>query len=167
MSAIRATACVLLALTLLGVGAPEPTASAAPTTSHWHWPTSPPGTVVQGFEAPATPYAAGHRGIDLAATPGQTVLAPTDSVITFTGVVVDRPVVTLRVDEHVLVSFEPVATELPLGSELDAGSPLGVVANGGHCDSRCVHIGVRVDGEYVSPLLFFAGVPPAVLLPLN
>jgi hypothetical protein len=167
MSAIRAAACLLLAVVLLGASEAEPAAEAAPTAAQWRWPTSPPGAIVQGFEAPATPYAAGHRGIDLAAAPGQPVLAPADSVVAFAGVVVDRPVVTLRVDEHALVSFEPVATQLPVGSALKAGDAFGAVAEGGHCDNRCLHVGVRVDGEYVSPLLFFAGVPPAVLLPLN
>ncbi|GAA4171191.1 peptidoglycan DD-metalloendopeptidase family protein [Gryllotalpicola koreensis] len=134
---------------------------------HWRWPTSPPGAIIEPFVAPPGPYAAGHRGLDVAASPGQSVLAPTSAVVQFSGVVVDRPVVTLRVDEHVLVSFEPVATELAVGTPVAAAQQFGVAARGGHCDERCIHVGVRVDGEYVSPLAYFAGIPPAVLLPLN
>lgn len=154
-----------LALTLTAGGAPATDASAG--ASHWQWPTSPPGAVVQSFEAPPGPYAAGHRGIDIAATPGTAVLAPADGVVQFAGVVVDRPVVTVRVGDGVLVSMEPVSTELPVGSAVTAGQPFGVVAAGGHCDGRCLHLGVRVNGDYVSPLLFLATVPPAVLLPLR
>ena len=47
------------------------------------------------------------------------------------------------------------------------GAVIGTAGAGGHCSGSCVHVGVRVDGQYVSPLLFFGGVPPAVLLPLG
>jgi hypothetical protein len=43
---------------------------------------------------------------------------------------------------------------------------VGTVATGGHCEGSCIHFGVRLHGEYVSPLLYLAGVPRAVLLPL-
>jgi murein DD-endopeptidase MepM/ murein hydrolase activator NlpD len=165
MSASRFARCAVLVVALaFALGRPAMTDAAA---AHWRWPTAPPGRVVQGFEAPAGPYAAGHRGIDVAAPAGTPVLAPADAVVQFSGTVAGRPVVTLRVDEHVLVSVEPVAGEVPVGAAVVAGQRFGAVASGGHCDGRCVHVGVRVDGEYVSPLLFFAGVPPAVLLPLG
>lgn len=168
------TGCVALAVALSVSGAvrgpgatdPSPAATAAAAPS-WRWPISPPGAVLAPFEAPPGPYAAGHRGIDLAAEPGQAVLAPTGGVVQFAGVVVDRPVVTLRVGADVLVSMEPVATASRPGDSIAAGAQLGTVAHGGHCDGRCLHIGVRVAGEYVSPMLFFATVPPAVLLPLD
>jgi len=169
MSAAKAARCfgiaavVALALTLAG----PTTTDASAAARRWRWPTAPPGQVVQPFVAPDGPYAAGHRGIDVAAAPGTPVLAPTDAVVQFSGTVVDRPVVTLRVGEHVLVSFEPVTGELPVGATVEGGQRFGAVAHGGHCDAGCVHLGVRVDGEYVSPLNFYAGVPPAVLLPLG
>ena len=94
-------------------------------------------------------------------------MAPAGGVLTVAQTVVDRPVVTIKVDEHVLVSMEPVTASVAIGAAIAAGQPIGVVAAGGHCDGRCVHLGVRVDGEYVSPLLFLAGVPPAVLLPVG
>jgi murein DD-endopeptidase MepM/ murein hydrolase activator NlpD len=154
---------VALALSLGTQPAPAGDAAAA----RWEWPLSPPGGIVRPFEAPPGPYAAGHRGIDLAAAAGQRVAAPAAGVVQFAGVVVDRPVVTLRVGARTLVSLEPVAAELPVGAAVGAGEPLGTVAGGGHCGGGCLHVGVRVDGAYVSPLLFLAGVPPAVLLPLE
>ena len=160
---IAAGAVLAAAVALAPVPAASPDAGSG---ARWRWPTAPPGAVLQPFVAPAGPYAAGHRGVDLAASPGQAVLAPTTATVQFAGVVVDRPVVTLRVDDHVLSSFEPVAAELPVGATVEAGQRVGTVAHGGHCDGRCLHVGVRVDGDYVSPLLFFAGIPPAVLLPL-
>ncbi|WP_374010826.1 peptidoglycan DD-metalloendopeptidase family protein [Leifsonia sp. LS-T14] len=139
--------------------------SAIPGGGGWAWPL--PSHVLTGaYAAPATRYAAGHRGIDLAALPGATVAAPDDAVVRFSGVVVDRPVLTLDHGGGVLSSYEPVTSELPVGAVVGRGAVVGAVAAGGHCDGTCVHVGVRVEGEYVSPLLFFGRVPPAVLLPL-
>lgn len=132
----------------------------------WLWPV-PSHIPVAAYAAPPTRYAAGHRGIDLAVTPGQPVAAPADGVVRFAGVVVDRPVVTLDHGGGVLSSFEPVVAGLPVGSTVARGAVFGTTADGGHCADGCLHVGVRIDGEYVSPLRFFARVPRAVLLPLG
>lgn len=154
--------------------APEP-AGAAWMPAHaavpgpaprWAWPVMPP-QVVGAYAAPPTPYAAGHRGIDLAATPEQHVTAPADATVRFAGVVVDRPVLTLDHGGGVLSSYEPLATELVAGQPVARGAVVGRLASGGHCAGSCLHVGVRVDGAYVSPLLFFDRVPPSVLLPLG
>ncbi|MGN7800918.1 murein hydrolase activator EnvC family protein [Leifsonia sp. 22587] len=139
--------------------------SAVRAAGSWSWPVD-PHAVSGPYAAPATRYAAGHRGIDLEASSGVVVSAPADAVVRFSGVVVDRPVLTL---DHggVLSSYEPVASELVPGTSVARGAIVGTVAAGGHCAEACLHVGVRVDGEYVSPLLFFARVPPAVLLPLG
>lgn len=95
------------------------------------------------------------------------MLAPAPGVVRFSGVVVDRPVVTLEHAGAVLSSVEPVAGRIPVGTPVHAGDPIGTVARGGHCSGSCVHLGVRVNGEYVSPMLFLGGLPRAVLLPLD
>lgn len=148
----------------LMVGAGAVGASAAP---RWSWPVAPARTI-RAYEAPPSPYAAGHRGIDLAAAPGATVTAPSDATVHFVGVVVDRPVLTLDHGSGVLSSFEPLAAAgLAVGDRIARGTVLGVVGEGAHCSGACLHVGVRVDGEYVSPLLFFDRVPRSVLLPLH
>ena len=142
---------------------------ASPTVTQrgsWAWPV-PSHVVTAPYAAPATRYAAGHRGIDLAAPPGSVVTAPDDAVVRFVGVVVDRPVLTLDHGDGVLSSYEPVASEMTVGSVVGRGAVIGSVAAGGHCDGGCLHVGVRIAGEYVSPLLFFAKVPPSILLPLG
>lgn len=154
---------------VLGVMAPAAGATAeAPRASpRWAWPLAAP-RVVRGYEAPPSPYAAGHRGIDLAARPGATVTAPSDSTVHFVGVVVDRPVLTLDHGSGVLSSYEPlVADGLAVGAPVARGTVLGVVGEGAHCSGVCLHVGVRVDGEYVSPLPFFERLPRSVLLPLH
>ena len=129
----------------------------------WSWPVAPPHTVVRTYLAPATPYSAGHRGIDLAA-PGGAVYAPADGVVHFAGTVVDRPVLSIEHPGGVLTSYEPVVTELVAGAHVERGDVIGTVV-AGHCASPCLHFGVRVGGEYASPLAWLGGLEPAVLLP--
>ena len=180
-SLLRVLGASALLLVLLGplAGGP-PTAAASDSLANggeaarWAWPIGPPRTVVRQFEAPPTPYAAGHRGIDRRAAAGTEVLAPEDGVVHFAGVVVDRPVLSLRHADGLLSSYEPVTTELARGDPVRTGEVIGTVADGGHCAGGCLHLGARLgspDGvssgpdEYVSPLLFLGGVPRAVLLP--
>lgn len=129
----------------------------------WVWPVDAPHTIVREFVAPQTPYSAGHRGIDVAA-PAGTVYAPADGVVHFAGVVVDRPVLSIEQAGGVLTSFEPVVTALSEGDPVERGQVVGAVLPG-HCPSLCLHFGVRVDGEYVSPLLWLGGIERAILLP--
>ncbi|MGI9824060.1 M23 family metallopeptidase [Agromyces sp. Marseille-Q5079] len=131
----------------------------------WAWPTPLPIRVIAPFRAPATPYASGHRGVDLRADPGETIVAPSSGVVSFAGMVAGRPVVSLDHGDGVVSSMEPVSATVAIGDRVGMGEQLGIVGTGGHCDG-CVHLGVRVDGEYVSPMLFLGGVPWAVLLPL-
>jgi murein DD-endopeptidase MepM/ murein hydrolase activator NlpD len=129
----------------------------------WAWPVPPPLQIVRPYQAPATPYSSGHRGIDIAAAPHESVLAPADGVVYFVGFVVDRPVLTLEHGDF-LASFEPVEAHVSVGDAVRAGDVVGQLASGEHC-SDCMHFGVRFRGEYVSPLLLLGGVPRAILLP--
>jgi murein DD-endopeptidase MepM/ murein hydrolase activator NlpD len=148
-------------------GAARPTESRQLTARSWTWPVAPPWRVTRAFEAPATRFSAGHRGVDLVASPGDPVLAPADGVVSFVGRVVDRRVVSLAHAGDLLSSFEPIESSLVDGQEIRRGEPIGILGAGGHCDGACLHFGVRLHGEYVSPLLYLGGVPRAVLLPLR
>ena len=166
--ALRAVA--VAALALAHTGTPDPV-RASPSLERsgaaWKWPVAGWHAIARGYEAPASRYSAGHRGVDIAAATGAEVVAPQPGVIRFAGVVVDRGTVTVATRDGVLISIEPVAAERTTGDAVAEGERLGVVSRGGHCDGSCVHLGVRVHGEYVSPLRFFGGVPRAVLLPLR
>lgn len=130
----------------------------------WSWPLAPPHAIARPYLAPPTPYAAGHRGIDIRGPVGSNVLAPDDGVVHFAGFVVDRPVLSLAHEGRVLSSFEPVQTTLVAGDAVARGQIIGTLESG-HCSTPCLHLGARVDGEYVNPLLFLGGVPWSVLLP--
>lgn len=133
----------------------------------WVWPVPPPIRVVSPFRAPATPYSAGHRGIDVAAEGAATVVAPAAGTVSFAGPVAGRGVVAIDHGDGIVSAIEPVGALVAAGTVVSAGDAIGVVSSGGHCASRCVHFGVRVDGEYVSPFLFLGGLPRAVLLPMG
>lgn len=171
-------AALLIPLLLAILVAVPPAAAAAPDTAAgagaegdrtvaagtaWSWPLAGP-RLVRPFSQPPHRYGPGHRGIDLAGAEG-TVRAPADGVVAFAGVVVDRPVLTIAHADGVVSSFEPVTTTLRPGSGVARGEPVGRIAAGGHGAPGVLHLGARVDGEYVNPLLLLGGVPRAVLLP--
>lgn len=149
---------LLLAVLLVAVG------GATTPSERWQWPVDEPRAIVRPYLAPATPWGSGHRGIDIEAS-STVVYAPADGVIHFAGFVVDRPVLSIEHAGGMLSSFEPVMTTLVAGDVVRRGDVIGTLAQG-HCAVvLCLHLGARLGGEYVSPLLFLDGVPRSVLLP--
>lgn len=133
----------------------------------WAWPLRGSHDILRPFIAPSTEYSAGHRGIDIAAGANQSgleVLAPEDGVVHFAGVVVDRGVLSVEHRGGVLSSYEPVTAVVHKGDAVHRGQVIATL-DAGHCSIPCLHFGVRVDGQYVSPLLFLGGVVRPVLLP--
>ena len=142
----------------------EPREGPLSVRGSWSWPVLPPHAVARRYLAPPTPYAAGHRGVDVRTIADAQLLAPDDGVVHFSGVVADRPVLSIDHGGGVLSSFEPVATSLLDGDAVTRGQVIGTVLPG-HCVTPCVHLGARVHGQYVNPLLFLGGVPWSVLWP--
>ncbi len=178
-----ALALALVALAVSPDG--RPAVGAAGAAPHWLWPVAPPHVISRPFIAPATTYAAGHRGIDIridavaaldsvakldgGAGTGAEVVAPADGVVHFVGTVVDRPVLSIRHPGGLVSSFEPVESGLVEGQPVSAGDVVGAVRVGAttqaHCPTPCLHFGVRLHGDYVSPLNFLGGIARSVLLP--
>ena len=124
---------VALSVSSIGMGPAGLSAAgaAAPSPTSWQWPIGPTRAVVRPFIAPPTPYSAGHRGIDIGATAGASVVAPTDGVVHFVGVVVDRPVVSIRHPGGLISSFEPVESDLAEGETVARGEQIGTLVHGG------------------------------------
>lgn len=179
--AVRGVVTIALSVVLM-MGSPQPvlqgesfnprdlsrglvTTHQAQVSSRWMFPCGAPFRMHRAFDPPPTKYAAGHRGIDVLQSDCVEVLAPADGTVSFAGVVAGKPVISIAVDERTVVSYEPVNTSLSKGDVVLRGEPIGTPGTGGHCGSECVHMGVRVDGEYVNPVRFF-GQKPA-LLPLT
>ena len=161
---IRLVGLALLAAMTLFLGGPATGATRMTPASAWQWPIAPPRVLVHPFIAPATPYGAGHRGIDLAAPVGAAVFAPANGVVHFAGLVVDRPVVSIEHPGGVISSFEPVAPTVVAGQSIRRGEVIGTL-EAGHCARACLHVGARLHGAYLSPLNYLGGIPRSVLLP--
>ncbi|MGK3205044.1 M23 family metallopeptidase [Amycolatopsis sp. MEPSY49] len=118
------------------------------------WPLSPDPVVTKYFDAPETPYGAGHRGVDLAAVPGQEVLSADAGVVVFAGLVGGRPVMSVDHDGGLRTTYEPVEPKVAVGDQVYRGQVIGTVLAGhpGCAIAACLHWGVRRGDEYVDPL---------------
>lgn len=132
--------------------------------------------VLAPFDPPAQDWLPGHRGVDLAASPGEAVRAPYAGVVTFAGPVAGRGVVVILHDDGLRTSLEPVTGDARPGDRVAPGDVVGTTEvpgsdgatasqHGGHCAATCVHWGVRRGDRYVDPLALLGGRPPIVLLP--
>ncbi|QIG41296.1 M23 family metallopeptidase [Microbacterium sp. 4R-513] len=144
----------------------SPASAAGPELSDggWVWPVS-PFRVVEPYVQPAHRYAPGHRGIDIEPTDGFEIVAPADGTIAFAGAVADRSLLTIDHGGGLVTTLEPVMSELQPGTGVVRGQPIGAIGLGGHTPPGALHFGVRLDGEYINPLLLLGGIPRAVLLP--
>ena len=135
----------------------------------WAWPLPDPHVVVREWQAPSDDYSAGHRGIDIAAPAGSSVIAPESGTVRFAGRVVNRLVLSIEHAGGLVSSYEPVETTLTKGDQVARGQQLGVVASAStsHCTESCLHLGVRRDGRYISPMLVLEPPARAILLPVN
>ena len=124
--AIRAAmaAALLLALSPAAAsGSPAVTAASSLSSDRevaagrWSWPLSPRPAVLRAFDPPAKPWLSGHRGVDLrAAHDGARVTSPAAGTVTFVGVVVNRPVITVDHGNGLRSSFEAVRSDLTPGA---------------------------------------------------
>lgn len=145
--------------------APAPPAATAP--AGWAWPLLPRPRVVGAWAPPAERWLRGHRGVDLAAGPGAVVRSPADGTVSWSGVVVDRPVLTVAHGAGLRSSFEPVESSLRPGDRVRRGQAVGTLRGRDHCDpGACLHWGVRRGRDYLNPLLFVGALEPSVLLPV-
>jgi murein DD-endopeptidase MepM/ murein hydrolase activator NlpD len=131
------------------------------------WPLEPTPVVVHGFDAPDSPWGSGHRGVDLAGTPGQVVRSSLPGRVTYAGPLAGRGVVTVHHGET-RTTYEPVASTVAVGDVVAAGAPLGTLAlPGSHCFPRaCLHWGWLAGATYLDPL-DLVGAGRIRLLPLS
>ncbi|MEU6114907.1 M23 family metallopeptidase [Streptomyces sp. NPDC047117] len=121
--------------------------------------------VLRPWLPPPTPWAAGHRGVDLAARAGATVRAAAPGRVTFAGKVAGRGVLTIALTgtgrPPLRTTYEPVRPTVRKGTHVRAGQPVAVLHSGPyHCDTACLHWGLRRGHAYLDPLSL---LPPSLL----
>jgi murein DD-endopeptidase MepM/ murein hydrolase activator NlpD len=129
------------------------------------WPLRPSPNVVRAFDAPSPNWHSGHRGVDLAATPGQAVHAAGPGTVVFAGDLAVRPVVSIAHPGGLRTSYEPVRASVRTGQRVDTGTAIGEL-QAGHprCPAQaCLHWGAMWGpasrADYVNPLGLLASTP--------
>ncbi len=133
--------------------------------------------VQEAFIPPSMPWSTAHRGIDLAA-PMTEVVAPSSGEITFVGVVVDRSVISIRHDNGLISSLEPVESDLAVGDSVSQGEVIGRISViQRHCANQCAHWGVRKPDAwqigttlrdlYIDPAFLLGWSEPSILWPVH
>ncbi|MBC6460867.1 M23 family metallopeptidase [Actinomadura sp. HBU206391] len=142
-----------------------------PYEGPWRWPLAPVPRVLRAFEAPPEPWAAGHRGVDLVARPGQTVYAAGGGRVTYAARLAGRGVIVISHGE-LRTTYLPVRASVRAGGEIRAGGRIGTVESRAvHCgQAPCLHWGLLRGPAYVDPLSLLGagrirllpvwGVPP-------
>lgn len=130
----------------------------------WVWPAR-SFVIERAYAAPAHEYGPGHHGIDLLLVGEDVVRAPAAGVVAFAGTVAGRALLTIDHGEGLVTTLEPVTSDLVEGSVIARADEVGSLALGGHSAAGSLHFGVRLDGDYINPMLLLGGVPRAVLLP--
>lgn len=121
------------------------------------WPVGTRPAVLRGWEPPATPYARGHRGVDLAAPAGAPVRAVAAGRVLFAGRVAGRGVVSLELTgtgtPPLRTTYEPVTPSVTEGDEITPDQPVGTLSpTTSHCPTACLHWGLRRGETYLNPL---------------
>lgn len=130
--------------------------SAAPVARASEWLVPPvDAPVSKAFEAPATRWASGHRGVDYAVAPGAQIRASGDGTVSWAGRVPEGIAVTIDHAEGLQTTYTLLAEAYVESGEVVAqGQWIGAAsaAHPGYPDG--LHFGVKLDGAYVDPAAY-------------
>ena len=134
------------------------------TRTVWTWPLTGVPTVTRPFAPPPHQWLPGHRGVDLAGTEGQPVLAAGAGVVVYAGPLAGRGVVSVDHASGLRTTYEPVQASVLSGQPVAPGQPLGMLAAGhaGCPVAACLHWGLRRGETYLDPLVLMR--PPRLRL---
>jgi murein DD-endopeptidase MepM/ murein hydrolase activator NlpD len=143
------------------VGGPGPEPGAG-----YRWPVDGQPPVTRPFDPPARRWLPGHRGVDLAGSPGTVVRAAGPGVVFFAGPVAGRGVVSIDHPDRFRTTYQPVVPTVVAGQRVAVGDPIGVLGAGhpGCPAAACLHWGVRRGETYLDPLALL-GLGQVRLLP--
>lgn len=111
------------------------------------------GAILRHYEPPPTPYAAGHRGIDMAAPVGTTAVAANDGVVAFAGPVAGSLFVSIDHADGIRTTYSFLsAVIVRKGQLVKRGDPVGASGTGdGSSPEPHLHFGARIGADYIDP----------------
>ncbi len=156
----RASLVILLAVAAWSGLPPAPSAAVG-----WIAPLPEPLTVTRVFDPPANPYAAGHRGVDLAGSLGQEVRVAAAGRVVYAGPLAGRGVLSVEHADGLRTTYEPVLASISAGIEVTPGQVIGTLQPGhaGCPVAACLHWGLRRGVVYLDPLLLLRQGPVRLL----
>ncbi|GJF11071.1 hypothetical protein NGTWS0302_06840 [Mycolicibacterium cyprinidarum] len=117
------------------------------------------------FDAPSPNWLRGHRGVDLAASPGQLVYAAGSGTVVFAGQLAGRPLVSIAHPGGLRTTYEPVRPVVRPGQVVNSQSVIGELTPGhpGCAAPACLHWGAMwgsaARADYIDPLGLVASTP--------
>jgi murein DD-endopeptidase MepM/ murein hydrolase activator NlpD len=111
------------------------------------------GAILRHYEPPPTPYAAGHRGIDMAAPVGTPVLAANDGSVAFAGPVGGKLFVSIDHADGIRTTYSFLsAVGVKKGQHVARGDRIDASGSGdGSSPQPHLHFGARKGGDYIDP----------------
>lgn len=128
-----------------------------------------PGPVLRAFAAPESDFGPGHRGVDLAVTPGEVVRAAAVGVVVFAGSVAGERWVSIAHPDGRRSSYGALgAVVVAEGESVSRGEVIGRAVAATHAPPvAALHWGVRRRLQYEDPLALLDAGPwrPALVGP--
>jgi murein DD-endopeptidase MepM/ murein hydrolase activator NlpD len=131
-----------------------PVRPVAATEGTWLWPVV--GPITRGFDPPDSPYGSGHRGIDIATDAGTVVVAPAAGTVKFAGPIGGYLFLTIDHGNGLDSTYSWVSALLVHEGDVVTEGEQIVRSGSGHPGDSIpsLHLGVKLDGVYVDPLLY-------------
>jgi murein DD-endopeptidase MepM/ murein hydrolase activator NlpD len=111
-----------------------------------------PGPITRHFEAPPTPYAAGHRGIDFGTPVGTSVVAAAGGTVSFAGQVGGSLFVSIDHPGGLRTTYSFLSAILvKKGQAVTQGQEIARSGPGGPGENPNLHFGLRSGTDYLDP----------------
>ncbi|WP_212566654.1 MULTISPECIES: M23 family metallopeptidase [unclassified Mycobacterium] len=140
-------------------------ASAGGTEDRFDWPLHPRAAITRYFDGPRERWNRGHRGVDMAGTPDQRVVAAGPGMVVYAGSLAGRSLVSIEHTGGLRTTYEPVTPLVTPGQRVSKGSLIGTLLPGhpGCPGAACLHWGAlrgpASAADYLDPLGLLASTP--------
>jgi murein DD-endopeptidase MepM/ murein hydrolase activator NlpD len=136
-------------------------------TARFSWPLPAPHPVLRPFQAPATPYGPGHRGVDLGGSVGEPVFAAGDGLVLYAGALFNCDLISIEHPGGLRTTYTPVVPSVRVGQQVTRRQQIGTllaaqpgcpeeVGNDGTGPPVFLYWGVHRDRDYLDPLRLVA-----------